>query len=536
MLRIILFLALLLAAAFGVSTLADTPGHLLLQWGETEYRVSLLVGVMALLAVTLTVMLIWSVLRLVFRLPSMLGFYNRMRRQARGQEALSRGLIAVGTGDLRAAERYARDSQRLLGQAPLSLLLQAQSAQLAGDGGKAEQSFKAMLDAPETRDLGLRGLFIEAERRGDSESARLFAEQALRREPDSAWAGDAMLAFAAGAQDWRGAIALIDQRVSRRRIDKDEGRKQRAVLLAAAANDVQERNPEESFALAQQALKATPGLVPAAEIVARRLSAKGDYTKASKTIEAAYKENPHPDLAEAYINVRHGDSALDRLKRARYLAKTVPSARESHFIVARAALDAREFTAAREALEALVLQKPTARACLLMAELDEAESGNQGLVRAWLARASIAPRDPAWVSEGVVSENWLPVSPSGKIGGFEWREPPQAIEQHLRARIDVTPFAPAPAENAAVIDVLPAPMPEEVAPPVPAPPPSPEPKIEAASAVMTHAAVEAPVHGAEKPLPFFDAATGEIRPLVPDDPGPDPDAPPPRKSRFSFFG
>lgn len=526
MLRIVLFLAVLLAVAFGVSTLADTPGHLQLQWGDTEYRVSLLVGIAALLGVTLVAMLVWGLLRLVFRLPSMLGLYNRMRRQARGQDALARGLIAVGTGNLRDAERHARDSQRLLGQAPLALLLQAQAAQLAGDSAKATQSFKSMLDSPETRDLGLRGLYIEAERRGDMNEARLFAEQALRREPDSAWAGDAMLAFAAGAQDWQGAIALIDQRVSRRRIDRDEGRKQRAVMLTAAAADTLERNPDEAFAFAQQALKASPGLVPAAEIVARRLSAKGDYTKASKTIEVAYKENPHPDLAEAYLNVRHGDSALDRLKRARYLAKMVPDARESRFVVARAALDAREFAAAREALEALVLQKPTVRACLLMAELEEAESGNQGLVRAWLARASRAPRDPAWVADGVVSERWSPVSQSGKIGGFEWREPPQAMEQHLRARIDVTPFEHTPEpETSPVIEVLPAPAAETA-------PPASSPEIVVADTAM--AQPSAPTF--EKPLPFFDAATGEIRPLIPDDPGPDPDAPARKKSRFSLFG
>lgn len=523
MLRTVLFLALLLGIAIGVSTLADTPGHVTLQWGDTEYRVSLLVGIMALLATALLIAVAWSVLRLVFRLPSVIGLYNRIRRNAKGQEAVARGLIAIGTGDARAAERHARDSRRLLGQAPLALLLQAQAAQLSGDATKAEQSFKAMLDKPETRDLGLRGLFIEAERRGDASSARLFAEEALRREPDSAWAGDAMLAFKAAEQDWSGAIALIDQRVSRRRIDKTEGRRQRAVMLAAAARDAQEKNPEEALELASQALKAAPGLVPAVEIAARRLSAKGDFAKASKVLESAYKENPHPDIAEAYLLVRHGDSALDRLKRARYLAKMMPEARESRFVVARAALDAREFSVARQELEALVLSKPTVRACLMMAELEEHETGNQGLVRSWLARASRAPRDPIWVGDGIVSENWSPVSPlTGQIGGFEWKEPPQAPEQDLRARIDVTPF-----EHKA--EVIEAPLLEAVS----SSPALQEAAVAPEPAIVPPAAAE-PV--AEKPLPFFDAQTGEIRPIVPDDPGPETDGTEKKKSRFSLFG
>lgn len=530
MLRLVLFLGVLLALAFGIGQLADTPGHITLQWAETEYRVSLLVGIVALLATAVLCMILWSVLRLVFRLPSVIGLYNRMRRHAKGQDAVARGLIAIGTGDARAAERFARDSRRLLGQAPLSLLLQAQAAQLSGDAGKAEQTFKTMLEKPETRDLGLRGLFIEAERRGDVASARLFAEQALSREPDSAWAADAMLAFKAAEQDWSGAIALIDQSVSRRRIDKLEGRRQRAVMLAAAARDAQDKNPEEAMDLAAQALKTQPGLVPAAEIVARRLSARGDFAKASKVLEAAYKENQHPDIAQAYLAVRYGDTALDRLKRARYLAKMVPDARESKFVVARAALDAREFALARSELEALVLSKLTVRACLMMAELEEAESGNEGLVRSWLARASRAPRDPIWVADGVVSENWSPVSPlTGKIGGFEWREPPQAPEQNLRTRIDMVRVEPevVPLESPPLIEApLAAVVEPEVPVEAPVPPEHPTPEL-----IMT--GKPAPVDA--RPLPFFDASTGEIRPIVPDDPGPEGE-PPKKKGRFSLFG
>jgi HemY protein len=441
MIKLVAFLVILLAAAFGFSILADTPGHMLLQWGETEFRVSLITGVMALVAFTLVLMILWSLFRLIFRLPSIVGFANRMRRQARGQQAVARGLVAVGAGDGRLAQRYAQDSARLLGNEPLPLLLKAQAAQLAGDAKAAEGAFKAMLDRPETQSLGLRGLYIEAERRGDASSARLFAEEAQKRAPDSAWASEAMLGFKAADRDWRGAIGIVDQNVSRRVIDRNEGRAKRAVLLAAAAQDALDSTPDEALALALEALRSAPGLVPAATIAARRLSAKGDFGKAARIVETAWKANPHPDLAEAYLAVRHGDSALDRLKRARALQKLAPNARESRFAVARAAIDAREFGAAREAVESLALEKPTLRACLLMAELEEAENGNQGLVRAWLARASRAPREPGWVADGVVSADWAPVSPvTGRIGAFEWREPPQASETHLRARIDADRF------------------------------------------------------------------------------------------------
>lgn len=462
MVKIILFLASLLVLAFGLSQLADQPGHVLVQFGTLEIKVSLVTGLFAVLLAAIAIHFVWTLLRLALRLPSLVGLANRMRRQARGQTALARGLVAVGTGNARLAQRYAQEADRLLGKEPLAMLLSAQSAQLSGNHKSAETAFKAMLDKPETEALGLRGLYIEAERQGDAQTARLFAEEAYRRSPDSAWAGAALLGFKASAGDWRGAVGIIDQNVSRRLVDRETGRAQRAVMLAAAAREALETRPDEALALAQEALRISPGLVPAAELAGRRLAAAGDFAKATRILETAWKLNPHPDLAEAHLAVRIGDSALDRLKRAKTLLKLAPNSRESRFILARAAVDAREFMQAREALETLVLQKPTMRACLLMAELEEKETGNQGLVRAWLARASRATRDPAWVADGVVSDSWLPVSPvTGRIGAFEWMEPPQASEANLRARIDADRFEPAALPDNTAMTTAAMPMPAE---------------------------------------------------------------------------
>src|SRR5262249_8850642 len=79
--------------------------------------------------------------------------------------------------------------------------------------------------------------------------------------------------------------------------------------------------------------------------------------------------------------------------------------------------------AARAALAPL-LALPTQRVAMLMAELEETESGDLGRAREWMARAVHARRDPAWTADGLISERWMPVSPvSGRLGAFQWREP-----------------------------------------------------------------------------------------------------------------
>ncbi|MGO7193026.1 heme biosynthesis protein HemY, partial [Rhizobium brockwellii] len=79
--------------------------------------------------------------------------------------------------------------------------------------------------------------------------------------------------------------------------------------------------------------------------------------------------------------------------------------------VAQAALDAQEFAKARAKELAAARMQPLEAAYLLLADIEEDETGDQGRVRHWLAQALKAPRYPAWVADVFVSDNWLPVSP-----------------------------------------------------------------------------------------------------------------------------
>src|SRR5262249_12251009 len=139
-------------------------------------------------------------------------------------------------------------------------------------------------------------------------------------------------------------------------------------------------------------------------------------------LETAWKANPHPEIAEAYANLRFGDSARDRLARVEKLASKTPNQLEAALARARAALDAREFSIARGAL-APYIAPPTRRVATLMAEIEEVEHGDEGRVREWMNRAMRAAGDPVWTAEGVVSDRWLPVSPSGRLDAFEWKVP-----------------------------------------------------------------------------------------------------------------
>jgi HemY protein len=222
-------------------------------------------------------------------------------------------------------------------------------------------------------------------------------------------------------------------------LDKGDYRRKRAVLLAARAQALDDIDRDASRVLVLESVKLAPDLVPAAALAGRRLAESGEPRKARKILETAWTINPHPDIAESYANLRLGDSARERLARMQKLAAKVSGQLEGALAVARAALDAREFATARAAL-APYLSAPTRRVATLMAELEETEHGDEGRVREWMTRAMRASGDPVWTADGVVSDRWLPVSPNGRLDGFEWKIPLAEIGVS-RPVIEVTPPA-----------------------------------------------------------------------------------------------
>ncbi len=535
MLRILVFLALATAAAIGAVWLAERPGEVAIVWGGVTIETTVAVAAVAVLGLVLAGMLLWSALRFLLGLPTAFSFASRARRRQRGFDAVSRGMVAIGAGDPAAARRHAADARKLIADEPLTLLLSAQAAQLSGDKPAADAAFKDMLEEPATRVLGLRGLFVEARRRGDQVAARAFADEAVRLSPSLAWANDALLEFHSTAGEWAQARTAIERRAALRLSDKAESRRHRAVLLAAEALSKQAIDPGAALAATLDALKLDPGLTPAAALAGRMLAARGDTRKAARLIEAAWREQPHPDLAAAYVRLRAGDTARDRLDKALALMKLKPTDPESAFAVAEAAIEAREFGRAREALAPLVAAIPTVRACLLMARIEDGEHGPAGRAREWLTRSARAPRDNAWVADGVASESWMPVSPvSGRLGAFVWTLPPAmlgsagpsldgldgalpegspASEALASMSAEAPPSASlsAPGEMTAAIPD-PAPARAPAAPPEPEILPPPVAAVPARNSVAEAVLAAEPAPPPAAPMAKQEARTGEPRP------------------------
>jgi HemY protein len=538
MIRILFFLLIVFALGLGFAWLADRPGDMVVTFSGYQYQVSLMVAAVAVTAVVAAVMIVWWLTKAIWNSPYTVARYFRVRRRDRGYQALSTGMIAAGAGDAGLARKMNKQAAKLIrsDQEPLIQLLDAQSSLLEGNHDGARQKFEAMLDDPEMRLLGLRGLYLEAERLGEKSAARHYAGRAADLAPQLGWAAESTMEEKVERGDWDGALKLVEAQKSGRQIERDAANRRRSVLLTAKAIALLDTDLPAARSAAVEANRLRPDFAPAAVIAAKTLFRQNDIRKGSKILEAAWKAEPHPEIADLYIHARPGDATHDRLARARKLQSLKQNHPESSLAVARAALDAGEYRIARDEAEAAIRMQPREGAYLLLADVEESETGDQGKVRQLLSKAMRAPRDPAWVADGYVSERWAPASPvTGRLDAFEWRAPMERLgqlieqeEEHPSLQVK-KPALVAPVESPAQKPV----HVEEVAPVVEPVPVEPD----TAGEAKTPAPIAAP-----PPAPAADASREHKRPALatvadtdtqnvaqppapplPDDPGVDPD-------------
>ncbi|WP_377294308.1 heme biosynthesis HemY N-terminal domain-containing protein [Rhizobium sp. SG2393] len=426
MIRILVFVLLILALGSGFAWLADRPGELSVVWMGMRIEMSLMVAATVLVALVAVIFFAIWLVRTLMLSPHTITRYFRARKRDRGYQALSTGLIAAGAGDATLARKMTARARGLIraDQEPLIHLLEAQTALIEGRYDDARRKFEQMADDPETRELGLRGLYLEASRLGASEAARQYAERAAANAPHLAWAALATLDHKSQAGAWDEAVHMIDQIRAAHVIDRKEADRKKAVLLTARAQSRLEADPRGARDDAQTALKLSDGFVPAALVAAKALFREDNLRKGASILEKAWKQEAHPEIAKLYVRARSGDSALDRLKRATKLETIRPNNPISLLTTASAALDAREFATARAKAEAAARMAPSEEAFLLLADIEEAETGDVARIRHWMSQALKAPRDATWIADGVASADWQPVSPvTGRLDAFEWKTP-----------------------------------------------------------------------------------------------------------------
>ena len=432
--KILLFVAFVVALAYGAQWLLSLSGEVLVTFAGNEYVLTPLLVVLGFLLLLLALWLLFllvgflvSVLRFINGDDTAVSRYFERNRERKGYAALSDSIIALASGDAREATSKAQAAERYLERPDVTDVVVAQAAEAAGDRDRAMEAYKRLVRNDRTRFVGVRGLMRQKLDEGDTDTGMKLAEKAFALKPRHVETQDTLLRLQAKTENWEGARRVLMAKLKSGALPKDVYKRREAVLsLADARARLTEGKTDLARAEALEANRLSPELVPAAVLAARMHIEAGEKRRAAKVLRAAWQKVRHPDLAAAFADIEPGETPAARVKRFGSLLKLDPDSPESRMLETELHLAAEDFPAARRALGTLAETHPTARSLSLMAAVERGEGASEAVVRGWLAKALGASRGPQWVCDvcGTVHGIWVPVCTSCEaFDTLTWTEP-----------------------------------------------------------------------------------------------------------------
>ncbi len=397
---ILLGIVVLIVLAFNAT---HDPGQFSVNW--LHYRVDMsaatgviVIGVMAFCAVAF-----WNLAMWLANSPARAERARAEARRRQGDETLTRGFVSVATGDGAEARRLAVKAVDVCDNTLLVRVLGAMAAETSDDPVATKAAYSAMLNIPELKLAGLKGLTQLARSQGDKAEAVRLAGEAFAQARPGMWAFETLFEARLEAGEWTEALGLIDGALNRKLISPLFSDRAKTALMAASAarmeTDTVAKVRDQALDYAVRAAKLQPTFTPAALIAARLLSQASKAARAEDMLEAAWAANPHPAIWMTYRDLVSDETPKERARRLQGLVDRNPSHRESRLLqLERAMLNASK----TEIMAALAALEPdadddviTKRVAGLIARGAQA-SGDVDAARTWLAQAALARSEPDW--------------------------------------------------------------------------------------------------------------------------------------------
>ncbi len=450
LLKILAFVAVVMAATFGATMLLDMEGSATIDIGGMAATLSVLELVIGLIVL---VAFVWLLFKLIGLLIATFHFLNgdetaisryfSRNRERKGYEALSEGMMALASGEGRLAMAKANRAEKFLERPELTNLLTAQAAELAGDRKTAETTYRKLLEDDKTRFVGVRGILKQKLEDGDTDTALLLAQKAFSIKPKHVETQDTLLRLQAEKSDWKGARETLTAKLKTGQMPRNVHKRRDAVLALSEAKGVfAEGATLEAQEAAIEANRMSPDLVPAAVMAAQAYIDKGNARAATRVITKAWGVAPHPDLSATFAAIVPDEDPTARIKRFRTLTKTHADHPETKMLLAELLIAAEDFPEARRTITELVATEPTARSLTIMAAIERGEGSADAVVRGWLAKALTAPRGPQWICDNCqhIHSVWTPVCDNcSSFDTLSWRTPPKG-EVAMPAGVEMLPL------------------------------------------------------------------------------------------------
>ncbi len=421
MFRMLLFFTKLTLLTFVAVWLVSHQGAIHLEWGEYVIRANTSFVFVLLTLAFLVFAGIYHLWRQFIALPKVMQDYAHEKSRNKGYQAITKGFLALASGDAKSSAHYAREAEKRLPDVTLSLLLRAQSANLNGDSVTTREIFLRLLEHKDGVFFGIRGLLSQAIKNGNTAEALSLVRKAYTLQPKRSWVIFLLLELEIFKRNWKQAHALLPKAYKQGVLDKSTFIQWRSALyLAQGEEALKDHNRKQQRVFVEKAYKADPTFAPSVITYTRLLDHFAKKKAALSVLKKAWKNQPHPIILQEYMRFIGGKGGVTEIES---FTKSHPHDCERLIQLGKVALDNKLWGLARSYLTGAIERGADVRAYQLMIRLEQLTDNNEQAILTWEEKAVAAPPRPCWIcsSTGYQALEWQAFTPGcGAFNTFVW--------------------------------------------------------------------------------------------------------------------
>ena len=350
---------------------------------------------------------------------------KKLQNKEKGYNAFVSGMIALANKDYKRAILESKKISNHLDDNPsLALLLKSEIFKVEKKYDELSVVYEDMSKNKHTENLGYRGMMEQYLRAQDYHHAFIYGERLFNNNPFIEKIYDTLVSIIAKTNNWQQLLIISDRAFSKKIIDKKVYEENKSIGFFEIAKIKQLSEIEESLKYMQKALKFRKNFPPYIKLYINLLIQNKNYNLAKKSIKKAWNELPHAEYKESILSLAaHLEIEMSEL--VKYIAGTSYKNEESIILMVEAFVESKKWDDARNQIKNLLDVRPKKEVCLLMAKIEEGDSGDVQKINAWTQRAKDGAANNIWICtiSKKSQQTWSSVSEAGYFNSLEWRQP-----------------------------------------------------------------------------------------------------------------
>ena len=350
---------------------------------------------------------------------------KKLQNKEKGYNAFVSGIIALANKDYKRAILESKKISNHLDDNPsLVLLLKSEIFKVEKKYDELSVVYENMSKNKHTENLGYRGMMEQYLRAQDYHHAFIYGERLFNNNPFIEKIYDTLVSIIAKTNNWQQLLIISDRAFSKKIIDKKIYEENKSIGFFEIAKIKQLSEIEESLKYMQKALKFRKNFPPYIKLYINLLIQNKNYNLAKKSIKKAWNELPHAEYKESMLSlVAHLEIEMSEL--VKYIAGASYKNEESIILMVETFVESKKWDDARNQIKDLLDVRPKKEVCLLMAKIEEGDSGDVQKINAWTQRAKDGAANNIWICtiSKKSQQTWSSVSEAGYFNSLEWRQP-----------------------------------------------------------------------------------------------------------------